>query len=53
MTITGTIGTRAVSKHYPVDDGIIAETTTQKGHVALLELKEESLLKKEDLTGLR
>lgn len=29
VVATGTIGTRAVSKNYPVDEGLIAGTTKQ------------------------
>lgn len=34
---TGTIGTRAVNKDYPVDEGIIAGTTKQKKESPSLE----------------
>lgn len=31
MAITGTKGTKAVSKKYPVEEGLTAETTKQTG----------------------
>jgi hypothetical protein len=37
MTITGTKGTRALSKNYPVTTGLTAETTKQEGRNSYLQ----------------
>lgn len=40
MPITGGRGTRAIRTEYPVEDGLIAETTSQQGHKENLEAQE-------------
>jgi hypothetical protein len=47
MTITGTtggIGTRAVSKRYPVEEGLSGGTTLQKTESPKLEVQEQNLI---------
>jgi len=41
---TGGVGTRFLSKRYPVTDGLTAGTTTQEGHIEQLECEEASLI---------
>ena len=41
---TGGVGTRFLSKRYPVTDGLTAGTTTQEGHIEQLEWEEASLI---------
>jgi len=52
MPITGTKGTRALSKRYPVTDGLTAETTTQEGHEEGLIPQEGSLVPKTKKAGI-
>ena len=49
----GTKGTRFISKRYPVDDGITADTTTQKGHEETLKAQEGSVVRRKDKTGIK
>jgi hypothetical protein len=45
-------GTRALSKRYPVTDGIIAETTTQVGHQEWSTPQHSSLVPKRNKLGV-
>lgn len=44
-------GTRAISKNYPVTDGLTAETTTQTGHQERLIPQMKSNVSKKDRAG--
>lgn len=46
---TGGRGTRAISKVYPVEKGLIAATTTQEGNKISLEAQKSRLIEKKDL----
>ena len=50
MSITGGIGTKALSKNYPIDEGLEAETTKQTGERFLR--PEQSLVSSNDKVGL-
>jgi len=52
MAVTGSSGTRAISKKYPSVDGLTAETTKQTGHKENLVPSGKSLLKKGSKIGL-
>lgn len=53
MTVgPGTKGTRAIARRYPVDDGLIAETTTQTGHQENLKAEEGSLVPRRNKAGI-
>lgn len=48
---TGTHGTRFLDKDWPITDGLIAGTTSQKGHKEKLDY-EESYVRREDTKGI-
>ena len=52
MAITGTKGTRAVSKRYPVTSGLTAETTKTEGRKTNLVPQLGSLYAKRKKVGL-
>ena len=52
VSTTGGRGTAAISKRWPVDDGIIARTTTQEGHIMNLIPEESSKVPKRERVGL-
>ena len=52
MAITGSIRTRAIAKRYPVEDGLTAETTSQKGHKETLVPEKGSLVPGSQRKGL-
>jgi hypothetical protein len=43
----GGVGTRVLSKRYPVEDGLTAETTRQEGHIERL-IPEQSFISERD-----
>ena len=45
---SGGVGTRFISKRYPITDGLTAGTTTQEGHKETLEPEEGSLISEND-----
>jgi hypothetical protein len=49
---TGKSGTRFINKNYPVDDGLTAGTTTQKGHKENLEYEEGTTVLRKEKEGL-
>ena len=55
MSITGSSGTRAIATRYPNTSGLVAETTSQTGHVENLTPEQGSNVqrkKKEGISGL-
>jgi len=52
MAITGTKGTRAVSKRYPVTSGITAETTKTEGRKINLHPTDGTIFRKRFRRGL-
>ena len=52
MAITGGMRTKAIAKRYPVDDGLIAETTKQTGHIENLIAEQGSNVAKRYKEGL-
>lgn len=44
MSITGGIGTKAISKNYPVETGLTPETTKTEGRQTNLVPEEESVV---------
>ena len=49
---TGTIGTRVISKNYPVEEGLTAGTTKQTGRKMQLEATEGTFVPRRKRVGL-
>ena len=53
MAITGGIGTRAISKNYPVETGLTPETTKTEGRQVNLVAQEESIVSDKEKRTLK
>jgi hypothetical protein len=47
-----TFNEKELKRDYPVVDGIIAGTTTQKGHIMNLQYENKSIVSKSELIGI-
>jgi len=53
MTITGGVGTRAISKNYPVETGLTPETTRTEGRQVNLVPEDGSIVPDKEKKTLR